>query len=50
MALDADEHKDSDSESEAEVMQIREQLLQEVDDLNDCLLNQDKLIKRAARE
>ncbi|PUZ60823.1 hypothetical protein GQ55_4G195000 [Panicum hallii var. hallii] len=44
MALDTDEHKDNDSELEAE------QLLLEVDDLNDCLLSQDKLIKRAARE
>jgi hypothetical protein len=35
MALDADEHKDNNSKSEAEVMQTHEQLLLEVDDLHD---------------
>lgn len=50
MAHDAIEHKDDDSESKAEVSQTHEQLISEVNELNDCLLKQDNLIKKAARE
>src|SRR5437764_3999933 len=43
----------SDPEPDSEVTDTsptREQLVLEVDELNECLINQDKLIKRAARE
>src|SRR5579883_2201001 len=52
MAIDAD-GETSDPELDSEVIATpptREQLALEVEKLNDCLLNQDKLIKRAARE
>nr|XP_034570987.1 uncharacterized protein LOC117835774 [Setaria viridis] len=53
MALNADNKKDSkesDSDSETEVKPTSEQLTLEVEELNDCLLNQDKLLKKTARE
>src|SRR5207237_5342374 len=52
MAIDAD-GETSDPEPDSEVTDTsptREQLVLEVDELNECLINQDKLIKRAARE
>lgn len=53
MALNADNKKDgkeSDSDSETEVKPTPEQLALEVEELNDCLLNQDKLLKKASCE
>src|SRR5579883_2411084 len=52
MAIDAD-GKMSYLEQDSEVIatpSTREQLALEVEELNDCLFSQDKLIKRAARE
>ena len=56
MAIDANgdtSNEDSDPESDSEVSEIpltREQLVLELEDLKECLFNQDKILKRAARE
>ncbi|KAK8448405.1 hypothetical protein SEVIR_7G001557v4 [Setaria viridis] len=51
MALNSKkDDKESDSDTKTEVKPTPEQLALEVEELNDCLINQDKLLKKAARE
>lgn len=51
MALNSKkDDKESDSDTETEVKSTPEQLALEVEELNDCLINQDKLLKKAAKE
>ncbi|XP_022683469.1 uncharacterized protein LOC111257696 [Setaria italica] len=53
MALNTDNKKDdkeSDSDTETEVKATPKQLSLKIEGLNDCLINQDKLIKKVARE
>ncbi|XP_014661115.1 putative uncharacterized protein DDB_G0282133 [Setaria italica] len=51
MALNSKkDDKESDSNTETEVKPTPEQLALEVEELNDCLINQDKLLKKVARE
>ncbi|MFS9531514.1 hypothetical protein Q6247_25405, partial [Klebsiella pneumoniae] len=48
-ALNTDNKKDekeSDSDTETEVKPTPKQLALEVEEINDCLINQDKLIKK----
>src|SRR5579859_5553351 len=52
MAIDAD-GETSDPEPDSEVNELpptREQLVEELEDLKDCLYNQDRVLKKAAKE